>query len=249
MTRPTYMRLLRVALASLSLVAMTLLLALPTLAICSYLGWLPRAQLIPAVMAVEIPAIAAIAVSVAVCGRLYCSVLCPLGIAQDLARWIFSLVRLRRDRPMRTSRRIRFVLFGAFVCAAVLGFTGLIAPYGIFARFVTVGVVHAGEPSAALVVWAVALFAFVVGMTAFGARWWCNQVCPVGTLLGWFSRFAFFRPRIDREKCAKCGLCATTCDTGAIVVGNDRSVAIDHSLCVTCLNCKGSCRKGALNWR
>ena len=144
---------------------------------------------------------------------------------------------------------VRYAVLAVFVIGAILGFTGLIAPYGIFVRFLTVGVMREGDPSVALVVWALALFAFVLVMALFRARWWCNQVCPVGTFLGLFSRFAVFRPRIDGVKCVKCGLCAKACDKGAIRVRDDKSVAIDHSKCVVCLDCKGSCRKEALKWR
>ena len=172
--------------AGLSVTAMTLLLSLPAIAVSKWLGWLPRLQLLPAIMAGEVLA---------------------------------------------------------------LGLTGLIAPYGIFARFVTVGVMHEGEPSVALVVWAVALFAFVVCMTAFCGRWWCNQVCPVGTFLGFFSRFSVFRPRIDGDRCVKCGLCAKACDKGVIEATAGKSVVVDSSMCVACFKCKGSCRKGALSWR
>ena len=243
------MRILRIMLAGLSVAAMTMLLSLPALVASRWLGWLPRLQLLPAIMAGEILALAVIAVSVVLAGRLYCSVVCPLGIAQDLSRWLLSLVRLRRRGPIRISRRARHGAFAVFVCMVALGLTGLIAPYGIFARFVTLGVMHVGDPSVAVVVWAVALFAFVVGMTALCGRWWCNQVCPVGTFLGLFSRFSVFRPRIDGDRCVKCGLCAKACDKGAIEATAGKSVAIDPSMCVACFKCKGSCRKGALAWR
>ena len=243
------MRILRIVLAGLSVTAMTLLLSLPTVAVFNCLGWLPRLQLLPAIMAGEVLALVVIAVSVALAGRLYCSVVCPLGIVQDLSGWLLSLVRLRRRKPIRISRSARYGAFAVFACLVALGLTGLIAPYGIFGRFVTVGVMHAGDPSVALVVWAVALFAFIVGMTAFCGRWWCNQICPVGTFLGMFSRFAVFRPRIDCDKCVKCGLCAKACDKGAIKATPGKSVAVDQSMCVSCFKCKGSCRKGALKWR
>jgi polyferredoxin len=198
-------------------------------------------------MSGEAVSLVLVGVSVALFGRLYCSVVCPLGIAQDVAHGPLRFLRMKKRLPI--VGWIRYSALALFIAGAVMGFTGLVAPYGIFARFVTVGIAREGEPSAALVAWSVALFAFALLMVAFRARWWCNQICPVGTFLGIFSRFAVFRPRIDESRCVKCGLCARECDKGAIRVRDDRSVAIDHSLCIACFDCKGSCRKEALKWR
>ena len=232
--------------ALLSLTAMTLLFVMSAAWVSTWCGWLPRAQLLPAVMAGELLALALIAVSVALFGRLYCSVVCPLGIAQDVARFPFGFLRMK---GLRIVAWIRYAVLALFAAGAAFGFTGLIAPYGIFGRFLSSAVMRIGNPPVVVVVWAAGLFAFVVLMTMFRARWWCNQVCPVGTFLGLFSRFAVFRPRIDGGKCVKCGLCAKACDKGAIEMRGDRSVVIDYSKCVACFDCKGSCRKGALKWR
>lgn len=244
-----FMKYLRIFLAWLSLAAMTVLFVLPGAAFTVWFGWLPRAQFVPAVMAGEVVALAAIAVSVAFFGRIYCSLICPLGIAQDAVRWLFNVTGIGRVWRIGTvGRVVRYAVLALFIAGVFFGFTGLIAPYGIFGRFVSVGVMRFGDPPVIVVIWAIALFAFILLMTFFRARWWCNQVCPVGTLLGIFSRFASFRVRIDGGKCVGCGLCAKACDKGAIVK-DGKKVTVDSSLCVTCLNCAGSCRKGALRWR
>ena len=81
---PSWCRLL---VALLSLAAMTLVFVMPAAWVSTWCGWLPRAQMLPAIMAGELLALVLIAVSVALFGRLYCSVVCPLGIAQDVARF------------------------------------------------------------------------------------------------------------------------------------------------------------------
>ena len=236
----------RMLVALLSLTAMTLLFVMSAAWVSTWCGWLPRAQLLPAIMAGELLVLVPIAVSVALFGRLYCSVVCPLGIAQDVARLPFKFLRIN---GLRVVSWVRYAVLALFVAGAAFGFTGLIAPYGIFGRFLSSAVMRIGNPPVVVVVWAAGLFAFIVMITAFRARWWCNQVCPVGTFLGLFSRFAAFRPRIDGGKCVKCGLCAKACDKGAIEMRGDRSVAIDYSKCVVCFDCKGACRKEALKWR
>lgn len=87
---------LRFAVATLSLAAMIGLFACPTVACVRHFGWLPRIQFLPAVAAGSVLALVGIAVSVALCGRLYCSVVCPLGIAQDVVRLCFGRIVPRK---------------------------------------------------------------------------------------------------------------------------------------------------------
>ena len=42
-----------------------------------------------------------------------------------------------------------------------------------------------------------------------GGRTYCNTVCPVGTFLGFISRYSFLKPVINTEKCNGCGKCST----------------------------------------
>lgn len=240
----------RVAVALASLAAMTALFVFPVAWVVRWAGWLPSVQLVPAFMAGSLAVLVSIAVSVVLCGRLYCAVVCPLGIVQDVVRFCFGWMLARRVvRPVsRTAQVVRWTILFLFSVGTAVGLTGLIAPYGIFGRFLSVCCRRAGEVPVGATVWAVGLFALVLAMTFVRARWWCNRVCPVGTFLGLFSRFAVFRVRIDASKCVKCGLCAKACDKGALAVGDDKSIAVDPASCVSCFDCAGTCRKGALKW-
>ncbi len=46
-------------------------------------------------------------------------------------------------------------------------------------------------------------------------RFWCRYVCPLGALLGLFSRYNLFKLKIDESKCTQCGLCSIHCQTQA----------------------------------
>src|SRR5574344_687681 len=50
-----------------------------------------RWQLVPAILALNFAALAGIVLITLLMGRVYCSVLCPLGIFQDVVLWIRSL--------------------------------------------------------------------------------------------------------------------------------------------------------------
>ena len=95
---------------------------------------------------------------------------------------------------------------------------------------------------------------FIIGLLTFlvlgflawkYGRTWCNTICPVGTLLGFLSRFSLFKVRIDTEKCNHCGLCATKCKASCI---NSPEQTIDYSRCVDCFDCLGECRQNALSY-
>ena len=241
-----------VALAALA--AMVGLFVCPTVACFGAFGWLPRIQLVPAVAAGSVFVLVGIAVSVALCGRLYCSVVCPLGIVQDLFRDVVTFAPLRRvaKRPLPRKlmippvvlRAIRIACLLAFATSAFFGLFVFLAPYGIFGRAAASFADGAVTP---VKVMALVQLALILLATLWRGRFWCNTVCPVGTFLGLFSRFAVFRVRIDKAKCVNCNLCVRACPNGCIP--EDMEKRVDHSRCVSCFACAGVCGKGALTWR
>jgi ferredoxin len=85
---------------------------------------------------------------------------------------------------------------------------------------------------------ALAFFSLVFIMSWRKGRLYCNTVCPVGTLLGFISRYSLFRIRLDKTACTSCGKCAVVCKAGCIDV---REKELDFSRCVGCMNCLIPC--------
>ncbi len=76
-------------------------------------------------------------------------------------------------------------------------------------------------------------------------RLFCNLVCPVGSLLGLFSKVSLFHISFDNSSCTSCGLCAKHCKSECIDVKNK---IVDDSRCVTCFNCLPECKNGSLKY-
>lgn len=95
-------------------------------------------------------------------------------------------------------------------------------------------------------------FGWVVGLIFVGfllANWWiprffCRAVCPLGALLGIFSRFSLWRIDRDPVRCTDCDLCLKSCE-GA----SDPHKDLRKSECFVCLNCIDDCPHDALAFR
>ena len=94
--------------------------------------------------------------------------------------------------------------------------------------------------------------AWVVGLIFFGflianwfiPRFFCRAICPLGALLGIFSRFALWRIDRDPVRCTDCDLCLKSCE-GA----SDPHTDLRKSECFVCLNCIEDCPHDALQFR
>ena len=103
-------------------------------------------------------------------------------------------------------------------------------------------------------VWMKSLSTFIIAAITFivlfilawrGGRTYCNTICPVGTVLGFLSKYSLFKPVIDTTKCNGCGLCARNCKASCI---NSKAHEIDYSRCVACMDCLDKCKQGAITY-
>lgn len=89
------------------------------------------------------------------------------------------------------------------------------------------------------------VFFIIVLLNLVAGRFWCRYLCPLGGLLGLFSRVAIFRRWVGTE-CTECVRCVRDCPTGTI--NPDRGYASDPAECTMCMNCLDSCPKGATHF-
>ena len=236
----------RIILASIVFTLITLLFLDGSGLLHPYLGWLAKIQFLPAVLALNVGVIIALVVLTLLLGRIYCSVICPLGIMQDL----LSRLNRKKNRYSYSSalKWLRYTVLVVFVVLFIAGLgsiAGLIAPYRTFGRIITT-LAHPLTSSWVALALAFGML-FLLGLLAFlGGRTYCNTICPVGTVLGVLSRFSLMKMTIDTDKCKNCGKCAKNCKASCLDAKNH---TIDYSRCVVCGNCQSSCAFGAIHYQ
>ena len=238
-----YLKYVRIVLAALMLLGITALLLDATGVLRHWLGWMPKVQLLPAVLALNVVLVVSILVVTFLIGRFYCAVVCPMGIFQDVFTWAHKvLFPKRKFRYRKPQNWLRYTVLVLFVVLMVLGLgsiASLVAPYSAYARMVTN--IH----GSGLVHWVAIATLCCVGVMSFcWGRLWCNTVCPVGSLLSLVSRYRLFGIRIDADKCVGCRKCERGCKAMCIDIDNK---TVDHSRCVDCWNCLGECKVGAIS--
>ena len=264
------LRKIRIAAALLFFVLITLLFLDFTGTLHAWFGWMAKIQFLPALLALNVGVVLALVVLTLLFGRVYCSVVCPLGVMQDLVSWVSGKRRKHRNRfsysPALTWLRRGMLV--VFIAAMAAGVGSLIAPYSAYGRIVSNLLAplyqwgnnllaHVAERVDSYAfysvdVWMKSLSSLLIAAVTFAVlfilawrngRTWCNTICPVGTVLGFFARFSLFRPQIDTSKCNGCKLCARNCKASCI---DPEAHKIDYSRCVACMDCLESCHRGAI---
>ncbi|MBO7233535.1 MAG: 4Fe-4S binding protein [Paludibacteraceae bacterium] len=275
MKQPSHLlRTIRVVLAICSFVAVTLLFLRVGWQFNLWFAWVAKVQFLPALMALDFLVLAALIVLTLIFGRLYCSVICPLGVMQDIFAWFGKKSKKNRYAYSTEKTWLRYGVLVLFVVCLVVGFapvTTLLAPYSAYGRIVNslfrplydllnnaLALVDTHFewyliPEAEL--WLRSVTTLVVALLTLmvlavlawrNGRSYCNTVCPVGTMLSFFARFSLLRVQVDEDKCNKCGLCEKNCKAAAIDAKNGK---IDYARCVACGDCLTKCKRDALHYK
>lgn len=207
-------------------------------------------------------------------GRVYCSTFCPLGTLQDIAGFLSRKNKGLHPAQYRPPRNIlRYSIVGLTVLLLVIGnnlLLNFLDPFSTFGRIITnilrpLGIIinnggamvleefgiyalprehWAAMAPLATGIAAAMLFVVLVLAVTHG-RLYCNTLCPVGTLLGFVSRFSFLRLRVDEASCTDCRRCTAVCKAGCIDLAMK---TLDMSRCVSCYNCLTVCKTDGIRF-
>jgi len=77
-------------------------------------------------------------------------------------------------------------------------------------------------------------------------RFWCRSICPLGALLGIFSKLSIFGMEKNSEKCTYCDKCLVHCQGADEPLGNTKWKSHE---CVMCLNCQTACPEDVIHFK
>ena len=267
------LRKIRIALATVMFIGITLLFIDFTGTMHHWVSWMPKIQFLEAVLALNVVVIVALVVLTLVFGRIYCSVICPLGIMQDIFGWLGKKAKKNRYTYSKQKHALRMAFFTFMLILIVLGggtIVQLLAPYSAFGRICTnllQPVYMAGNNVLASIaehydsyafyhtnVWMRALPSLIISIVTLvilavlawrNGRTYCNTICPVGTALSIFAKFSWLKVHFDVDKCKNCSLCTKNCKAACI---DYKTHTVDPLRCVVCGDCIKSCKFGALKY-
>ena len=246
------LRKIRIFAATFCFVLITLLFLDFTGTIHAWFGWLAKIQFWPALLALNVGVVVGLIILTLLLGRVYCSVICPLGVLQDIISWFASKRKKYRFSYSPALKWVRYGTLVIFILACIAGIGSLVAlisPYSAYGRIASnlfAPIYQEGNNLLAYFaermdsyafysvdVWVRSLATMGIAILSFvilvilawrNGRTYCNTICPVGTVLGFLSKYALLKPRIDTDKCNGCGLCARKCKASCI---DSKNHAID----------------------
>ena len=202
------LRKIRIILAAVLFIGITWLFVDFTGTAHHWVGWTAKIQLLEALLAGSAAIVVALVVLTLIFGRIYCSVVCPLGILQDIFGWLGKKAKKNRYSFSKEKKWLRYPLLVLFIAAHMAGVGALfklLAPYSTFGLIATnllQPVWQAGNNvlaavaeyydsyvfyhsdiwlrSVASLVIAIAMLVVLAVLAWRNGRTWCNTVCPLG---------------------------------------------------------------------
>ncbi len=166
-----------------------------------------------------------LAIITLVMGRIWCSLICPVGTFQEII-WIIS----RRTNEKRPSYFYKYIFL--LITAIVL--------YFFHSEIINYISTH---KTAVILTGTVVMFLIAL-LTIFKGRFFCSDICPFGALYGLISKFSILKIH-QGKNCMYCSMCEEVCPTGCIDVNEEY---VNNVTCVKCLRCFNTCSDNGMNY-
>lgn len=263
----------RTILASVFFICITLLFLDFTGEQHHWFGWMAKIQFLPALLALNVIVLILLIALTLIFGRIYCSIICPLGVFQDAIAWIHNKRKKNRYSYSKGYSLVRYIFLAIMVLAFFAGvniIVELLAPYSAYGRMASAIMqpiyifgnnllasmaekadsyafyhVDLWLKSVPVLIIAVITFIILFVLAWRNGRTYCNTICPVGTVLSFISRYSWIKVHFDESKCKNCSKCSKNCKASCI---DYQSHTVDYSRCVVCGNCINNCKFGALKY-
>lgn len=242
------LRKIRIFLASIFFMGITLLFLDFTGVTHKYLEWMAEIQFLPALLAANVGVVLALIIITFLFGRIYCSVICPLGVMQDIISFFRS--RLKKKNKFRFSyspekkwlKYLSLAIFFLALFAGVQVIISILAPYSAYGRIAVnliAPIYQLGNNLAAWIAEKVDSYAF------YSTEIWIKSISSLVVALLTFGILFFLAWRSGRT------YCNTICPVGTILGAISRfslfAPVIDTSKCVNCNLCNRQCKSSCIN--
>lgn len=188
-------------------------------------------------------------------GRFVCGWLCPFGLVQDLLHRV-PIFRKRKQLPFHRILKYgkyavllllvcagSMLLFGGF--AKIPAFCKYLCPSGTLLGAIPLLSVNQALRSQAgrLFFWKLGILLGILLLSVKVYRPFCQYLCPLGAIYGWFNRFSLVQVHWEKEHCTSCGSCRRACPVDLSVSEISRSPE-----CIRCGKCVEACPEKCLHF-
>ena len=271
------LRKIRIVLAAIFFIGVTLLFLDFTGTLHAWLGWMAKVQFLPALLAVNVGVLAALVLLTLLFGRVYCSIICPLGVMQDIISWIHGKTKKKnRFRFSYSPARnvLRYTVLVLYAVAVVLGVHAvvvLLAPYSAYGRIagnLLAPLYQLGNNFFAMLAERAGSYAFysvdvwIKSATTFGVA--AATLVIIG-ILAWkhgrtwcnticpvgslLGLLSKFSVFAPVIDTEKCRNCGLCGKQCKSSCINMKEHKIDYTRCVACMDCIETCKEGAISYR